>query len=503
MSSDIPQSLLPQSDAGEMVVISPGHFLALPRPDILTGPPAGAPDTSTVAAHDFDVDNSTGFMPPQPPLARLPPLWEAWELALEDGLAAKLQLADKPDQSDTDRNRARHWQARVRELPVLPVTQLKESEVLLRRGHLVLTWMLHLYIRTLPLDLPELRIPPPLSIPLLQISSHLQLPPVLTYSDTVLYNWALIKHVPLTIASPAPALDNLRCNTLFTGTRDEAEFYLSSARIELRGVQALSLMRAMMDEAFVGDAIAIQRITSYLHALAGVIGELTKLMLDVREGCDPNVFFNDIRPWFRGADSDSPRRPWIFEGLESDPSLKEPTELSGPNAGQSAVIHALDIFLGADRYSHASHVTGHGRSSSASASSSPSSTSSPSSSSTPSPLADKPKPSVSFLARMQVYMPRHHRAFLRHLSADPRPIRNLVTESSDTSLKEAYNAAISALKVFRDAHVRIVAIYIVGPGKKGARPQEEQKGTGGTSAITFVKSVRDQIQGALLPDVEA
>lgn len=86
MASHIPHNLLlpqPDADTEEMVILSPDHFLALPRPDILYGgAPAGAPDTSTLAAHDFDVDTRTGFMPPQPPLTRLPPQWELWELAL-------------------------------------------------------------------------------------------------------------------------------------------------------------------------------------------------------------------------------------------------------------------------------------------------------------------------------------------------------------------------------------------------------------------------------------
>ena len=114
MSFLIPPILHP--DTQEMVILTPDHFLALPRPDIFTGPPAGAPDTSTLAAHDFDVDNRTGFMPPQPPLTRLPSQWEAWESVLEDGLAAKLQLADKHDSSDADRHRASLWQTRVREV---------------------------------------------------------------------------------------------------------------------------------------------------------------------------------------------------------------------------------------------------------------------------------------------------------------------------------------------------------------------------------------------------
>ena len=236
--------------------------------------------------------------------------------------------------------------------------ELKHSEVLLRRAHHVLAWLLHLYVHTTPRTAADIRIPPPLTIPLLQVSTQLQLPPVLTYSDDVLYNWTYKNPVSDSPLTSAPALDNLRCLTLFTGTRDEEEFYLSSARIELRGVEALALMRAMMDEAFVGDSIALRRITGYLHTLAGVIADLTRILESLRDGVDPQLFYHTIRPWFSGADSDTQGRPWIFEGMELDPSLKPPVELSGPSAGQSSLIHALDIFLGIDRYSH-SHFPTH------------------------------------------------------------------------------------------------------------------------------------------------
>lgn len=285
------------------------------------------------------------------------------------------------------------------------------SEVLLRRGHLVLTWILHFFIHSTP-PTDEIRIPRGITIPLLHVSNQLQLPPVLTYSDDVLYNWALKGPVAIDEEglSSAPALDNLRSNTLFTSTKDEEEFYLASARIELRGVEVLELMRATMDEAFVGDDIAVRRISSYLQSMGSVIHELAALLLGVREGCDPDVFCHTIRPWFKGQDSDPSGRAWIFEGVEEDPLLAQPKELSGPSAGQSALIHALDIFLGIE----------HG--------------SSPS--------------SKLWFERMQTYMPRHHRNFLHHLASNPRPLRALIESSGDSELAESYNSAVQALKVF-------------------------------------------------------
>jgi indoleamine 2,3-dioxygenase len=222
--------------------------------------------------------------------------------------------------------------------------------------------------------------------------------------------------------------------------------------------------------------------------MSGVIAELKNLLLAIREGCDPDVFYRDIRPWFKGADSDARKRKWIFEGLEDHPDLQEPTELSGPSAGQSPLVHALDIFLGVDRYSHSSNLTGH---------------------STAFPV-DK----VAFLTRMQSYMSRHHRNFLRHLSENPRPLRTLVLAAGEPALLEAYNAAVQSLKEFRDAHMIIVALYILGPAKRAREGDQKMKkepkdattdvidaplrGTGGTNLVRFLKGVRDQTAGALV-----
>ena len=324
--------------------------------------------------------------------------------------------------------------------------------------------ILHFYIHTLP-PLSPIRIPPPLTIPLLQVSSQLQLPPVLTYSDSVLYNWSL--KIPSSSTTPAPALDNLSSSLLFTGTTDEEEFYLVPARIELRGVEVLELMQATMDEIFVGDAIAVRRVTAYLIRIATVIQELKAILLAQPNSCDPYIFYNHIRPWLRGADSDKNKRKWVFEGIEDHPDLTEPTELSGPSAGQSALIHALDIFLGISALTSTTTTT---------------------------------TTNSSFFIRMRSYMPRHHRAFLSHLEANPRPLRPLVLSLADPKLTEAYNAAVLSLKEFRDAHMKIISLYIVSPSTKSHKEQLEEplKGTGGTELVKFLKGVRDHTQDALI-----
>jgi len=81
----------------------------------------------------------------------------------------------------------------------------------------------------------------------------------------------------------------------------------------------------------------------------------------------------------------------------------------------------------------------------------------------------------------------------------------------DAALTEAYNAAVDALRRFRDAHLRIVALYIVGPSHRVAPTpaaaataevgvgQGMLRGTGGTDSIRFLKSVRDRTSEAGFP----
>jgi indoleamine 2,3-dioxygenase len=368
-------------------------------------------------------------------------------------------------------------------LPILSIVELTRSEVLLRRGHHILAWIMHFYIHSLPPSEP-VRIPPPITLPLLQISAQLQLPPLLTYSDNVLYNWHLDTDDPAAL----PSQSTIKCNTTFTSTSDEAEFYLVSARIELAAVEALDLMRSTMDEAFVGDDIATRRITEYLHQLSSVIRHIKLILLDFRTKCSPQVFYHQVRPWLRGEDPQSDRK-WIFEGMDQDPSLVEPVELSGPSAGQSAILQALDIFLGVDH--HSSLEEGKEES-------------------------NRWLGQGSLLKRMRLYMPRHHRTFLTHLENNPRPLRQLVisvslgTDQGGNALLKAYNDAVLSLKDLRSAHMIIVALFIIGPALHD-RPNSTSdhgnftrdgrvslKGTGGTDMVRFLKAMRDQTGETLI-----
>ncbi|KAF9476208.1 Indoleamine 2,3-dioxygenase [Pholiota conissans] len=431
--------------------------------------------SSAQTSQVFDVDPHSGFMAPEPPISRLPEKWEAWEIVLDNARAAKLQLGDKVGLATSEASISASWRKEVRKMPELSIVGLEESVILLRRAHLVLAYILHFYVQSLPPS-EAVSIPPSISIPILRLSAKLDLPPVLTFSDTVLYNWNY-KFGPQN-NDQTPDINNIRIQTTFTGLVDEEEFYLCSARIELRGVEILELMRMTMDETFVGDAIAVRRISGYLHTISSTIDELKKLLLDVKTKCNPDVYYNQVRPWFRGEDSDENKRSWVFEGVGpgGDPELHVPKELSGPSAGQSSMIHILDIFFGVD---HQASSPG------------------------------KPP----FMVRMQSYMPRNHRLFLDHLKANPRPLRVFVADAKDADLLAAYNVAVLALKTFRDAHMIIAALYILGPARRAKAfgvtsdgavegvdaTKVPLKGTGGTDLVKFLKDTRTRTTETIIP----
>ena len=96
------------------LLLQPMRFPPHPRPDVKSGKLShGLPDTTTIAAQDFDIDDRTGFMPPMPPLTRLPSEWETWEATLDSALAKRLKLYNGPGTTDNDRDESAAWREGV------------------------------------------------------------------------------------------------------------------------------------------------------------------------------------------------------------------------------------------------------------------------------------------------------------------------------------------------------------------------------------------------------
>ncbi|KAF5326962.1 hypothetical protein D9619_004337 [Psilocybe cf. subviscida] len=437
----------------------------------------------------YNIDRHTGFMAPRP-RTRLPGPWDLWEDTLDIARQANLQVGDKIGLKPAEEAASRAWRDTARQMQVLATKELESSETLLRHAHVVLAHILHFYVHTLPPSSP-VSIPSSISVPLLYISQRLGVPPVITYADNVLYNWTMDGSTSSAGSTDdLPTVANVRSMTTFTNLVDEEEFYLASARIELRGVEALDIMDLTLKEvrnvSDDGQASAVKRITTRLLKLSGVIDNLKDLLMDTKRLCDPDRYYNQVRPWLRGEDAFStPVRTWIFEGIEAHPELRRPHELSGPSAGQSSLIHALDVFFGVDHEAESGSTSAARR--------------------------------TSLMTRMREYMPLEQRRFLNQLRETAPSVRQYIVQTRDEGLLAAFNRAVSALKGFRDAHMIIVTLYILGPARRAAALQtrnaglQEQstcnsgnsggevvKGTGGTDMVKFLKETRARTTNALL-----
>lgn len=149
--------------------------------------------TSSLAEAEYDVDLQSGFLPPQAPMCRLPSapytIWEdAWDAT----------SGFRPGVGEENDERVKRWRHYIREeMPVISVKLLQEMGVIqLRRAHSVLAFLTHAYVHSesrfnaSKMD-HEVVVPRSLAAPLCAVSYILDIPPILTYADTVLYNWRL------------------------------------------------------------------------------------------------------------------------------------------------------------------------------------------------------------------------------------------------------------------------------------------------------------------------
>lgn len=309
------------------------------------------------------------------------------------------------------------------------------------------------------------------------VSRVLRMAPVLTFADTVLWNWELIDpRLPVTI-------ENMRFGQeLFSGTEDERNFYFGSARVEMIGVQMLHIFNDYHSLPNVTDLTSISKINKLLSQLTTIIQEIDANVQSMRQIVDPHVFYWEARPWWNGSASNS-AAAWIYEGVDDMSNL----DLDGPSAGQSSAMHAVDLFLDIDHKLRQRRY--------------------------PAPSDGNKKADHGFMERMRRYMPGKHRDYLEYI-AEHRPVREVA--QNIPAVREAYNGAVAALRKLRDAHMRIACLYIVTMSRSTKPPvgcpmfamaqrmeRESARsgpatGTGGTELSLLLKAGRDATTRAIL-----
>lgn len=299
------------------------------------------------------------------------------------------------------------------------------------------------------------------------------------------------------------------------------------------------------------DALHQQPHPSYLYLvdllapLPSLIREMQEILNKMREECLPWVFYHRVRIYMSGWQHNSsfPKEGLTY-GSNLESSLKarlvqeqgfdadwiqsyEPAVLSfaGASAAQSPLIQCIDALLGV---SHES----------------------------------KEATSESYLMQMRQYMPKQHRETIEWIESWPVKLHSTLCSelssikdaSGANQLKALRNDCLAALEAFRSDHIKIVTTYVVqqmGLAKKtlmeadtngyqeltprhngdmdevdDKKEKEKEKektkaslaalhrltlsdrndadnaivrGTGGTSLVPFLKSIRDDVRASYLP----
>ncbi|XP_069341104.1 indoleamine 2,3-dioxygenase 2 isoform X1 [Eulemur rufifrons] len=396
----------------------------------------------------YHISEEYGFLLPNP-LKELPDHYSPW-----------MEIANKlPHLIESHQLRAH-----VNKMPLLDC-QFLTSYRARRLAHLVLscitmgyvwqegdrqpeqdTLIVWIYIRKV--------LPRSLALPLVEVSRNLGLPPILVHADLVLTNW--------TKRDPAGPLEirNLETIISFPGGESLRGFVLVTALVEkaaVPGIKALvQATHAILQPSQDALLQALQQLRLSIQAITGTLGQM-------HDYVDPDIFYAVIRIFLSGW-KDNPAMP---AGLTYEGVSQEPLQYSGGSAAQSTALHAFDEFLGVRHGSE----------------------------------------SADFLHSMRDYMPPSHKAFVEEIRSAP-PLREHVLSSAHGHLRTAYNQCLQALADLRSYHLNMVTKYLITAaakaksGKLNALPGPpqalEDRGTGGTAVLRFLKSVRDKTLEAIL-----
>lgn len=409
----------------------------------------------------FDVDRHSGFLPPKLPLQCLPQeYYQPWENLVQNLPALLL---------------SRRVRVLVDKIPVLSTEFLSGPEEH-RRAYQVLGFLAHAYVWGT--NEPVSRLPECVARPLIEVSDILGLPPLATYAGLCLWNYKEI--IPSTENTCEVEFDNITTINTFTGSIDELWFFIVSVFFEIRGARAISSGMEALEHAKNGRT---KPLTRCLQALAEAIDHLGSVLMRMEEMCDPHVFYFRLRPYLAGwknmTDAGLDKNGVIY-GME-----QKPRAYAGGSNAQSSLLQFMDSLLGVRHYATGERPAPHQAQNS----------------------EPESKPENAYLMEMRSYMPRKHRDFLAMVDRETC-IRDYVMKTSDADLTLAYDACLAMLKLFRDKHIQIVTRYVVLQAKKvpkmgslltlrsglakKKRAGAEEKGTGGTSLLPFLKQCRDE-----------
>uniref|UniRef100_A0A8D0V5M7 Indoleamine 2,3-dioxygenase 1 n=1 Tax=Sus scrofa TaxID=9823 RepID=A0A8D0V5M7_PIG len=400
-------------------------------------------DNSWKIFEEYHIDENLGFALPNP-LEELPHPYDAW-IAIAKNLPELIKNGQ--------------LRAEVEKLATLSIDGL-QGHKMQRLAHLVLGYITMAYVWGQGDEDIRKVLPRNIAIPYCKLSEKLGLPPILVYADCVLANWK--KKDP----SGPMTYKNMDILFSFPGGDCGKGFFLVSLLVEIAAASAIKVIPTLFNAIQCEDLDALQKalldITSSLHKALEVFHQ-------IHEYVDPKLFFNVLRIYLSGWKGN----PLLSEGLLYEGVWDTPKKFAGGSAAQSSIFQCFDVLLGVQ------HTVGGVPSGSA----------------------------AGFLQEMRTYMPPAHRNFLHSLESGPS-VREFVLSKGDALLQETYNECVQAMVSLRNYHLQIVTKYIVIPASQQAKKkqaseepsEEENRGTGGTNVIDFLKTVRGTTVRSLLKE---
>ncbi|ODV62395.1 dioxygenase BNA2 [Ascoidea rubescens DSM 1968] len=436
---------------------------------------------------DYNISPQTGFIPNEYPLERLSQdYYQPWE-NLMDNLPSL--ILSKKIRKIIDNK-----------LPVLSTEYLSNTREF-RRAYTILAFLTHAYVWAFN-ENPVDTLPQQISVPFVKISNVLELPPVATYASVCLWNFKpIIKDINASdknVIKDDLDIDDICTINTFSGSIDESWFYLVSVIFEIKGGHCLS---DGLNAIRCAKAHDFKNLIYCLQKLAESIDKLGSILMKMLEMCDPHTFYFRIRPFLAGWKNMKEfglNKDGLNYGTDTKPDIRS---YAGGSNAQSTLIQALDIILNVEHHPTGKRPSYNNHSLSKSL--------------PPKPIANKNQKDDgnNFIIEMRKYMPGPHRRFLEDLSKI-NIIQSVVLENSKNhpELALSYDACVAMLKAFRDKHIQIVTRYIIlqarlsqnggslsKPGSVktlrvglASKLTLEEKGTGGTSLLPFLKQCRDE-----------
>ncbi|KAM9360494.1 indoleamine 2,3-dioxygenase 1 [Symphorus nematophorus] len=401
---------------------------------------------SLFSLDSYHVSWELGFILPDP-LEELPPYYQPW-------MDIALQVPELVQSHEL--------RSHVNSMPLLS-SQFLQKHRELRLAHLALSVMTMGYTWQEGESNTIEILPRSLAVPYWEVSQRLGLPPILTHADVALANWR--KKDP---EGPFD-MENLELLVSVPGGDSVRGFFMVTLLVELAAVPALRNIPTVINGVRCGDTEAVARA---LEDISQSIQDMIDALKLMHEYVEPSVFYGIVRIYLSGW-KDNPSMPngLIYEGVQT-----EPMEYSGGSAAQSSLLHCFDELLGVKHEAK----------------------------------------SGAFLTRMRNYMLPAHKQLIQDISLQPS-LKSFVQQQDCERLNQAFQLCVTKLLALRSYHINVVSRFITVPaaqarqlrGQSQDSEEEliskaptalEERGTGGSAIMTFLKTVRDQTKDAFLPE---